>query len=104
MVGVHLCGNLSPRLIDLGSSIPCSLGYVLCPCCLKGKLGSDCNDAGKALGHGGNYVVLVDTMKAEAERRGEEGADVKIEFDGEMMSPKNGFIVSSNVCLMCSEG
>ncbi|GMH55944.1 hypothetical protein TrRE_jg3540 [Triparma retinervis] len=103
LVGVHLCGNLSPRLIDIGSSVDCCEGFVLCPCCLKGKLGSDCNNAGKALGHGGNYKVLIDTMKAEAERRGGGGTKVKVGFDTDMMSPKNGFIsCNSTTCLPCS--
>eukprot|EP00520_Triparma_pacifica_P015905 CAMPEP_0118650836 /NCGR_PEP_ID=MMETSP0785-20121206/10458_1 /TAXON_ID=91992 /ORGANISM="Bolidomonas pacifica, Strain CCMP 1866" /LENGTH=363 /DNA_ID=CAMNT_0006543235 /DNA_START=323 /DNA_END=1410 /DNA_ORIENTATION=- len=92
LVGIHLCGNLTPRLIDLGCSLDCCSGFVVCPCCLKGKLGSDCNCAGKALGGGqnNNYNVLIDTMRAEAVSRG--GGTVKVEFDDKMISPKNGFV------------
>jgi hypothetical protein len=41
VVGTHLCGSLSPRLIDLFVSVPGVHGLVLCPCCLKGSLGAD---------------------------------------------------------------
>ena len=34
-VGTHLCGSLSPRLIDLFARIDALDGLVLCPCCLR---------------------------------------------------------------------
>ena len=38
-VGTHLCGSLSPRLIDLAVRSSTIDALVLCPCCLKGGFG-----------------------------------------------------------------
>eukprot|EP00039_Didymoeca_costata_P013605 m.209969 g.209969 ORF g.209969 m.209969 type:complete len:132 (+) comp15820_c0_seq22:1529-1924(+) len=35
--GMHLCGTLSPRAIDIVSKNPNILGLVLSPCCLPSK-------------------------------------------------------------------
>lgn len=35
VVGMHLCGALSPRLIDLVVAVESIDAMVLCPCCLK---------------------------------------------------------------------
>jgi len=47
-VGTHLCGALSPRLVDLFCSTKRIDALVLVPCCLKGKLGSDVMRAARA--------------------------------------------------------
>ena len=39
-IGTHLCGALSPRLIDVAASVRGIDGLILSPCCLKGTLGS----------------------------------------------------------------
>ena len=39
-IGTHLCGALSPRLIDLALRAPAVHGLVLSPCCLRGALGA----------------------------------------------------------------
>jgi len=99
LTGVHLCGSLSPRLIDLGTSLQRCKGFVLCPCCLKGKLGSDCNGKGKVLGgQRSNYNVLVETMRVEAAKKGGDGrAEVEVRFDLNVMGPKNGFISAKRI-------
>ena len=48
LTGVHLCGSLSPRLIDLALGLDDVRGMVLCPCCLKGGLGRECLRVAKA--------------------------------------------------------
>ena len=50
LVGTHLCGALSPRLIDLCFGLDEVDGMVLCPCCIKGQLGGDCMRAAKTRG------------------------------------------------------
>ncbi len=47
-VGTHLCGSLSPRLIDLFCHVASASGLVLCPCCLRGSLGGDIVQAARA--------------------------------------------------------
>lgn len=47
-VGTHLCGALSPRLVDLFCTAPSIDALVLVPCCIKGKLGSDVMRAARA--------------------------------------------------------
>ena len=73
LVGTHLCGALSPRLIDLAFGLREIDAMVLCPCCIKGGLGSAARRAGKARGVD-PYVVLCETLRAlcdrEAARRG----------------------------------
>ena len=41
MVGTHLCGALSPRLISTFAAAPAFSYLVLSPCCLKGWLGKE---------------------------------------------------------------
>lgn len=39
-IGTHLCGALSPRLIDLSLRLAAINALVLSPCCLRGSLGA----------------------------------------------------------------
>ena len=97
LVGVHLCGALSPRLIDLAFGLDEIRGLVLCPCCVKGTLGRDCVRSGKERGVGA-YVVLCETFRALCEREiciggGDRGGGfVRIAADEDVMSPVNCFI------------
>merc|ERR1712113_111250 len=38
-LGMHLCGNLSPRLCALAGRMAVLDALVLCPCCIKGSIG-----------------------------------------------------------------
>ena len=44
LIGTHLCGTLSPRLIELYLTIPGADAMILSPCCLKGALGNRVKD------------------------------------------------------------
>lgn len=62
-IGTHLCGALSPRLLDLALRVPSIHGLVLSPCCLRGALGAKIGKAGK-MRKLDPYVILVDTLAA----------------------------------------
>ena len=47
-IGTHLCGSLSPRLLDLALQTPAIRGLVLSPCCSRGSLGAKIGRTGKA--------------------------------------------------------
>lgn len=97
-VGMHLCGALSPRLIDLAVAGGTIDAMALCPCCLKGA-------HGKAVARSAAersvepYAVLVETLQAICEREIEAAAAgggarsrVGVWTDREMLSPKNRYI------------
>lgn len=67
LAGTHLCGALSPRLIDLCFGLDEVDGMILCPCCIKGQLGGDCMRAAKTRGVSA-YVVLCETFARLCER------------------------------------
>jgi hypothetical protein len=75
VVGVHLCGALSPRLIDLAFGMSEVDGMILCPCCIKGQLGGDCQRAAKERGCS-PYTVLCETFRnlCESELAAGEGS------------------------------
>ena len=58
LVGMHLCGALSPRIIDLflGTN---AHGLVVCPCCLKGELGAQ---VARAACHAQHNALLCSTL------------------------------------------
>ena len=65
--GTHLCGSLSPRLIDLAIRLPNIDALVLSPCCLRGALGSRVTREariGRPGVHDGAYRLLVSTLAA----------------------------------------
>ena len=66
-IGTHLCGALSPRLIDIAASVREIDGLVLSPCCLKGALGSQITKQAKRRGVQ-PYPLAVSTL-AELCRR-----------------------------------
>ena len=64
-LGTHLCGALSPRLIDLCVRVPSIHGLVLSPCCLRGALGAKISQAAKRRRPGRPpYALLVETLAA----------------------------------------
>ena len=67
LVGTHLCGALSPRLIDLAFGVREMDAMILCPCCIKGQLGTDCRYEAKRRGCD-PYVVLCETLRAFCRR------------------------------------
>jgi hypothetical protein len=104
LLGMHLCGALSPRLIDLAFGLDEVDGLVLCPCCVKGGLGGDCRRAAKQR-NVSPYVVLCETFRRlceeETERRDEKRNEaeafarkkrVVARADENVLSPVNGFI------------
>ena len=125
MVGTHLCGALSPRLIELfcrdvggvGSTVH---GLVLSPCCLKGWLGKNAQrQAEAAAGEGGAEVVKAAATRAAgfqaasyacllAELRGlllsHAGGSVanvaEVEYDEQVLSPVNGFLVATRSAIL----
>ena len=119
MVGTHLCGALSPRLIELycreldveGSTVH---GLVLSPCCLKGWLGKSAQKkAEAAAGEGGaeavraaatraagfqasSYACLLAELRGLLQSHAGSVADVSpIQYDEQVLSPVNGFLVAT---------
>ena len=111
-VGMHLCGPLSPRLIDLAFAVDAIDALLLCPCCLKGGHGKAVAVTAKERGCD-PYALLIETLRAICEREIEserspaapaapaapdgEGAGappsrVQVVVDTEMLSPRNVFL------------
>ena len=107
-VGMHLCGPLSPRLIDLAFAVDAIDVLLLCPCCLKGGHGKAVAVTAKERGCD-PYELLIDTLRAICEREivsersaaapvapDEDGGAprpcVQIVVDKEMLSPRNVFL------------
>eukprot|EP00656_Telonema_subtile_P012013 TRINITY_DN16020_c0_g2_i1.p1 TRINITY_DN16020_c0_g2~~TRINITY_DN16020_c0_g2_i1.p1 ORF type:complete len:194 (+),score=54.46 TRINITY_DN16020_c0_g2_i1:624-1205(+) len=61
MLGTHLCGMLSPRLIDLFNEVEQVSAMLLCPCCLKGTLGYQVKQKARAEKRD-HHQVLCDTL------------------------------------------
>ena len=98
MVGTHLCGSLSPRLISVFRDCGEVDVVLLSPCCLKGWLGKQVqnNAAQQQRVH---YEVLCEELAAMLQPEqvvSGPNTCVKtwIEFDVNVLSPKNGFILS----------
>ena len=116
LLGTHLCGALSPRLISLFDQLRFIDYLVLVPCCLKGWLGktvkaralelrketssaiSEDTEGNKKVGKGNNndkvkwnYKVLCNEL---VNMFGNEGTTTAIVYDEESLSPKNGYITS----------
>ncbi len=60
-VGTHLCGSLSPRLVEVFRAQAAVDTLVLSPCCLKGWMGRDVTRRAKAEKRE-PYSVLCETM------------------------------------------
>ena len=91
-VGMHLCGALSPRLLTLAARSPAVDAVVVCPCCLKGSLKEHVRAEARRDGRE-HYAVLVDTLASLArDECGDGGGRVSVEWDGEMLSPRNALV------------
>jgi hypothetical protein len=112
-LGMHLCGALSPRLIDLSVALDDIDAMVLCPCCLKGAHGKAVAAAAKARGVE-PYSVLIETLAAICQReiallavdaRGVRrvAAQVNITTDVAMLSPRNTFVTVTKTPLQRSQ-
>jgi hypothetical protein len=92
-LGVHLCGELSPRLVDVVGNARSVSAVVLSPCCLKGGLGFAVKKVSSARGIE-PYDVLVETLSSHCSTAlcggGTEG--LACERDLGVLSPKNAFI------------
>ncbi len=82
-VGTHLCGSLSPRLIDVALRLPAVDALVLSPCCLRGALGAQIKSEARRGWpgvHDGAYHLLAATLaalcRAELTARGLRAAGV----------------------------
>jgi hypothetical protein len=53
VMGMHLCGALSPRLATVCCRLPCVDALIVCPCCLKGGLGGFVQREAKAVSQAG---------------------------------------------------
>ena len=103
LVGMHLCGALSPRIIDLFLGTYAH-GLVVCPCCLKGELGAQvaraachsqhnallCSTLANLLNEGGDSVTGRGGDVCEVHRSSR--VEVVVATDEQMLSPKNTFI------------
>ena len=48
--GMHLCGPLSPRAVEIFAALPAAVGIILSPCCLPSKkLSSVASDSGSTV-------------------------------------------------------
>ncbi|KAJ1480699.1 hypothetical protein T484DRAFT_1956019 [Baffinella frigidus] len=94
VIGTHLCGALSPRLIDIFACTPRLDGLALCPCCLKGSIRGSIMQAARARGVK-PYQVLVQTLKNLCESELGEKGTVDLVVDQEVLSPANAFIVAT---------
>ena len=110
-IGTHLCGALSPRLVDIAIRAPIIDALILSPCCLRGALGATVARTAKSGWPGAPdapYRLLVETLatlcrsQVEANAKGIATSDiseptkdavVEVVYDEEVLSPKNAFIV-----------
>ena len=109
-VGMHLCGPLSPRLIDVAFAVDAIDALLLYPCCLKGGHGKAVALSAKERGCD-PYALLIETLRAICEREiagerapgapgapdDDEGAGappsrLQVVLDTEMLSPRNVFL------------
>ena len=89
LIGTHLCGSLSPRLISVFRDCAEVDWLLLAPCCLKGWLGKQVQKRAKELGRQ-HYSVLCEELGGMV---GSESTIVH--YDDQVLSPKNGYIMCS---------
>ena len=94
LIGTHLCGMLSPRLIELYEGVEAVEAMIVSPCCLKGALGNRVKDQAR-LGGREQYAVLCEALLAMVHTF----AHKEIHVDENVRSPKNGFLFAHKVKL-----
>ena len=94
VTGMHLCGALSPKLIDIAVAVEDVDALVLCPCCLKGAHGAAVARAAEERGTDA-YDTLMETLQAICEREvaGVPGVSLRVVRDEHMISPRNCFLL-----------
>ena len=91
-IGMHLCGQLSPRLLVLASHLASIDAASVCPCCIKGSLGDHVKRKAKASARP-NYEVLLETLRELTARElADRGEALEVRFDANLLSPRNGFV------------
>ena len=98
VLGVHLCGALSPRLITLCAHVDGIDAFGVSPCCIKGTLGEHVKRSAKELGRP-NYDVILETLAEMADRELDGRGGVQLRRDDDMLSPRNGFVLGSKLRL-----
>ena len=98
VLGVHLCGALSPRLITLCAHVEGVDAFGVSPCCIKGTLGEHVKRSAKELGRP-NYDVILETLAEMADRELDGRGGVQLRRDDDMLSPRNGFVLGSKLRL-----
>lgn len=96
-VGMHLCGNLSPRLAVLAGRLSFVHGLVLCPCCIKGSLGEVVKRRARVEKRP-NYDVLAEMLSAVCQSEFPADALVCLDEDHSMLSPRNSLITTVKRC------
>ena len=93
LVGIHLCGLLSQKLVDTFNEEECIQGLVLCPCCLASHKISDAAARSRKLmssGTADNYVywslMLYNQVRRDCRRA--------MLVDSGILSQKNSVIVA----------
>ena len=100
LVGMHLCGLLSDRAIDLYDRTPDIKGIVLSPCCLPRKCDVKKTSFTKDVPKPNeevelfNYKRWAEYLKNRVEET-HSNADVRIYTDAEMHTEKNTIIVAT---------
>jgi hypothetical protein len=94
LVGMHLCGNLSERAIELFQRIPLIKALILSPCCLP-KLRSGITDFDSFQKHEEEdmYIAWSRYLEEKMDENSQKGnLTVERYFDKEMHSIKNAII------------
>ena len=91
VIGMHLCGALSPRLLALCAQLDAVDAVAVCPCCLKGSLGDYVKKSSKAEGRS-SYDVLLETLHFITSRELDTRGEACIRWNPDMLSPRNGFV------------
>jgi len=91
LVGMHLCGHLSTRAIELFQHIPSIGALILCPCCLPSS--KQRNRTEEVVGEN-LYEMWADSLMKQTTEMVDNVATVRIYKDLEMNSNKNCIIVA----------
>eukprot|EP00747_Dinoflagellata_sp_TGD_P029899 gnl/TRDRNA2_/TRDRNA2_134254_c0_seq3.p1 gnl/TRDRNA2_/TRDRNA2_134254_c0~~gnl/TRDRNA2_/TRDRNA2_134254_c0_seq3.p1 ORF type:complete len:349 (-),score=42.62 gnl/TRDRNA2_/TRDRNA2_134254_c0_seq3:348-1394(-) len=92
MVGIHLCGPLSPRLLDLFLGLSAPAVLVLCPCCLDRKKPAPKLAARRLRVDSHMYWCLSLLWMLPSTCRRE------LIVDDDVLSEKNTFILATKAC------